>query len=115
MLGIIPGIMLAIFLLMYVPLIVIDGLGPIDAFTESFRLVVGSWWRTFGLLLIILILQLILTAIVDFLTLHSWSLYNVLRIVISILFYPLYCGFFIVVLHDLKLRKALQDKAIEHP
>lgn len=50
---IIPGIWFAIGSSMTAPVIAVEGLGPIAAIKRSFDLVKGSWWPTFGFLLLI--------------------------------------------------------------
>lgn len=51
-------IFLGIMFVYYIPLILFENNGPIQAIINSARLVWGSWWRTFTLLIICLMLPL---------------------------------------------------------
>ncbi len=50
---IVPGVWFAIGASMTAPVIAIEGLGPVGAIKRSFDLVKGSWWSTFGFLMLI--------------------------------------------------------------
>ena len=52
---IIPGIFLSISFCLFFYAIVVEGTGPWNALKRSKKLIKGSWWRTFGIVLIILI------------------------------------------------------------
>lgn len=64
---IVPGLILLTFWSVGAPAIVIEGIGPIDAFGRSWRLVRGNAWSVFGLLLliwlIVLVIQVVISAI----------------------------------------------------
>jgi hypothetical protein len=45
---IIPGIYVTILMLLVTPIIVIEGLGPVDSMKRSMELVKSDWWRCFG-------------------------------------------------------------------
>jgi hypothetical protein len=40
-----------------VPLLLAEGIGPIDALSRSWHLTRGSWWRTFGILVVAYLIQ----------------------------------------------------------
>jgi hypothetical protein len=64
---VIPGLILLTFWSVGAPAIVVEGVGPIDAFGRSWRLVRGEAWSVFGVLLltflIVLAVWAVLTAI----------------------------------------------------
>src|SRR5205085_9824388 len=43
------AVLIYIRLMVAVPAIIVEGLGPVQALQRSWRLVQGNWWRTFGL------------------------------------------------------------------
>jgi hypothetical protein len=53
---IVPGLILITFWSVGAPAIVVEGIGPIDAFGRSWRLVRGNAWPVFGALLIVLLI-----------------------------------------------------------
>lgn len=65
----IPGLILLTFWSVGAPAIVVEGIGPIDAFGRSWRLVRGNAWPVFGVLvvvfLIVVIVQAVLAAIAN--------------------------------------------------
>lgn len=64
---IVPGLILLTFWSLGAPSIVVEGLGPIEAFGRSWRLVRGDAWSVFGTLfvvfLIVLVINIVLMAI----------------------------------------------------
>jgi hypothetical protein len=56
MLLIIPGILIAIMLFAVVPLVMIEGRGPVEAIRRSRELASGAWGRIFGILLVMMII-----------------------------------------------------------
>jgi hypothetical protein len=56
---VIPGLILATFWSVGAPAIVVEGVGPIDAFGRSWRLVRGQAWPVFGALLLIWVIVLV--------------------------------------------------------
>jgi hypothetical protein len=53
---IIPGLILITFWSVGAPAIVVEGIGPVDAFGRSWRLVRGDAWAVFGTLLVVLLI-----------------------------------------------------------
>lgn len=53
---IVPGLILITFWSVGAPAIVVEGIGPIDAFGRSWRLVRGDAWSVFGALLVVLLI-----------------------------------------------------------
>lgn len=53
---IVPGLILLTFWSVGAPAIVVEGIGPIDAFGRSWRLVRGEAWSVFGVLLLVFLI-----------------------------------------------------------
>lgn len=118
---IIPGLILGISLMFGEFGIVLEGYGPIQALNRSHNLVWGHWWRTLGLLILMLVPVWVLLAIVSGLlgidagnsaelALTGRNLFEqgVLQMVFFALCAPFFYSILYVYYHDLKLRK--QDR-----
>jgi hypothetical protein len=57
---VIPGLILITFWSVGAPAIVVEGIGPIDAFGRSWRLVRGDAWSVFGTLLVVLLIVIVI-------------------------------------------------------
>jgi hypothetical protein len=125
---IIPGIILAVSLLLCYPTAMLDDKGPVSALTESHRLVWGNWWRTFVMLTVgIIILAVIYTIVAmvvgmiapfllvgggaDDLTLYAFVSVVLIFVFLSLLLTPFYISLGIAIYWDLKLRKDGGDLA----
>jgi len=64
---IVPGIILALMWWVYVPAIVVEGKGIIEAFGRSRELTRGRRWHILGLVIVLLILMIVVSLIVNFL------------------------------------------------
>lgn len=62
---IIPGIILAIMFSLVVPTIIIENTGALESLSRSRRLVAGRWLKTFGLLIVLYLIVVIVTALVS--------------------------------------------------
>jgi hypothetical protein len=60
LLFIVPGLILITFWSVGAPAIVVEGIGPIDAFGRSWRLVRGDAWAVFGTLLVVLLIVIVI-------------------------------------------------------
>jgi len=60
---VIPGLILLTFWSVGAPAIVVEGIGPIDAFGRSWQLVRGQAWPVFGALLVTFLIVLVIGAI----------------------------------------------------
>ncbi|HET7174519.1 MAG TPA: hypothetical protein VFK21_00790 [Gammaproteobacteria bacterium] len=115
---IVPGLILAISLMFAQFSVVLDSRGPIQALNRSHNLVWGHWWRTFGLLLLMVVPLWLVVAIASGLmgidtgssadmTVTGRGLFE--QGVVQMVFYALCSPFVYSVLyvyyHDLKLRK----------
>jgi hypothetical protein len=114
---VIPGIYLGVALSMVFPALLFERLGPGAAYSRSFSLVSGNWWRTFGTLLVTFLILVVLTAALGgglgallgaaapgdealaaiFLTL--------LNILLAIILYPIAASILTVLYYDLRVRK----------
>ncbi len=54
------GFWIGIRLVTSVPALLVEGIGPVRAMRRSWNLVRGSWWRTFGILIVTVILEIVL-------------------------------------------------------
>jgi hypothetical protein len=57
---VVPGLILITFWSVGAPAIVVEGIGPIDAFRRSWRLVRGDAWAVFGTLLVVLLIVIVI-------------------------------------------------------
>lgn len=62
---VIPGLILLTFWSVGAPAIVVEGIGPIDAFGRSWRLVRGSAWSVFGVLLVVFIIVVVIQGVLS--------------------------------------------------
>lgn len=115
---IIPYIIFTVLLIFYFPLIVVERLSPISAFSRSCKLTWGHWWRTAlvtGILYMVVPTLLVSLAwfisynlAAHFISLpHMILLHSILQGLISGLYIPFYCAVILVQMHDLMIRKML--------
>jgi hypothetical protein len=62
---IVPGLILLTFWSVGAPAIVVEGIGPIEAFGRSWRLVRGNAWSVFGALLLIFLIVLVIQFVIS--------------------------------------------------
>lgn len=62
---IVPGLFLLTFWSVGAPAIVVEGIGPLEAFGRSWRMVRGNAWSVFGVLLIIFLIVLVISFILS--------------------------------------------------
>jgi hypothetical protein len=62
---IIPGLILLTYWSVGAPAIVVEGAGPIAAFSRSWQLVRGDAWSVFGVLLVVFLIVFVVAAILD--------------------------------------------------
>jgi hypothetical protein len=115
---VVPGVVLLVSLMFWGFAIVLDGRGPVEALNMSHNLVWGRWWRTLGMLLLLLLPLFILEAAIGGLAGLSpdpgsgpWQTGRivfgqaVVDMFMRALFSPFIYSIFYVYYHDLKLRK----------
>jgi hypothetical protein len=57
---VVPGLILITFWSVGAPALVVEGIGPIDAFRRSWQLVRGDAWAVFGTLLVVLLIVIVI-------------------------------------------------------
>lgn len=57
---VVPGLILLTFWSVGAPAIVVEGIGPIDAFKRSWQLVRGDAWSVFGVLLVVFLIVIVI-------------------------------------------------------
>ena len=126
---VIPCLILMVSLALCFNIALLENKGPVDALTESHRLVWGNWWRTAAILtvgfiiifVIYLIAGLIIGVLTPLLVLGGGGTENLLLIsmisglligvLVSVLMTPFYISLAIAIYWDLKLRKDGGDLA----
>jgi hypothetical protein len=90
---IVPGLILMTIWAVIVPVIVIERSGVMDAFGRSRALVRGNGWQVFGVIVVLLLLQLIATEIVNAIvggaSDDSFAAYAIADLVVRVLVVPL--------------------------
>lgn len=126
MLLIIPGMILWISLAFYALCIVLEGDGVLESLRHSHRLVWGNWWRTAVIGSVVLVIYYLFSLAIEipFLVLDQVlfdpeasgvakivqpMLSGLGSILSAVITFPLMIAVFVVVFHDLKLRKEGQD------
>lgn len=114
---IVPGIVLTIMCAFVQPLIVIDDKGPIEAIHYSVRLVLGHWWRTFLTLTLGFAFFLVLIYAIELFAMDLWQVshpsgqvwvsYNLFRVVLCAVYYPLFVSLLLALQADLEVRHAI--------
>lgn len=95
----------------------LEGIGPLAALRRSWRLSDGHRWRIIGTIALLLVLQVVLTALLSFVLLVSFVTDQTLRLVLqqvvnllaAIAWAPVYWGTFAVLYYDLRVRKEAYD------
>ncbi len=125
MLFIIPGIGLSILLSLYFLLIVVENLGPIQAFKKSWALVSDHWFHTFFVIVIMSTVIATLSFLIKTGSQDLWVIAHpfgegvfhlgnrIIRIVSGTLFYGVFCSILLMLYHDLTLRFVLKQKSDE--
>lgn len=57
---VVPGLILMVSLMMYMPLLLFENKGALDSLTGSHKLVWGNWWRSSAILAVALILVMVI-------------------------------------------------------
>jgi Membrane domain of glycerophosphoryl diester phosphodiesterase len=111
-----PGIWLAVAWSVAFPVLLSEGLGGGKALGRSFRLVKGRWWSTFGTLIVMYLIVLVISLIVGGLlgtalvaSQDSEAVAGVLTTIIntvsSLITLPLYAAVLTILYYDLRVRK----------
>jgi hypothetical protein len=113
---IIPGAWLSVAWCLSFPALLSEGLGPVAALGRSYRLVKGRWWPTFGALLVMYLLVLVISGILGALlgavliaSVDNEAVAGVFSTIIntlsSLITLPLMASVLTVLYFDLRVRK----------
>jgi hypothetical protein len=80
---IVPGLILLTFWSVGAPAIVVEGIGPIDAFGRSWRLVRGDAWSVFAALLVVLLIVIVIGVVIGVIATPISNAATVVAITIS--------------------------------
>jgi hypothetical protein len=119
---IVPGLLLAVSLIQFLPAIVLDGKGPVESLGYSHKLVWGNWWRTATVYTIAFILMYVLMLVIGVLFGLAFAFTGfdpaatmlvdaASSLVSGFLVMPFFCALAFEVYHDLKMRKTGGDLA----
>lgn len=97
--------------------VTLERAGPIRGLARSWRLSEGNRWRVLGLLLLLIVLQIVLSLLLSTVFLLGFALDEVGQIVLqqivnllaSIAWAPIYWGTFAILYYDLRVRKEAFD------
>lgn len=113
---IVPGIWLAVAWSLSFPALLSERIGPFAALKRSFRLVKGRWWPTFGALLVMYLIIIVISGILGAIfgaTLIGSSgnealaatLYTLVNTLSSLITLPLIAAVVTVIYYDMRVRK----------
>ncbi len=99
-----PGVFIGVVLVFVAPLILLDDYSVIESFKYSWFLVWKSWWRTFS----VIVIPLVLSIFVSPYSYSSVSFFSLTRVVLNIiemaLINPLFFSLMLTMYYDSKLR-----------
>lgn len=111
---IIPGIYLAVKLSLTFPAVVVERVGPGTGIRRSFNLTRGNWWRIFGVIVVVFLIEAVINfAVISVLVPAVVSnasevavavLTTVLNIIVFAITYPLWASVLTVLYYDLRVR-----------
>ena len=112
---ILPGIWLSVAWSVSYPALMAEGLGPVAALGRSFKLVRGRWWPTFGALLVMYLIVLVISGILGVLLGAAFvaSLDNefaaavlttIINTLSSLITLPLFAAVLTIIYYDLRVR-----------
>lgn len=107
---VIPGVFVAIMLLFVAPLILFDNQGIIGAIIGSCSLVWKNWFRTFFIILPALLINVVISFIINVFTMQNFAVAFLLNLLLAVFYFPFFYSLVLVQFHDLKLRKVLAAK-----
>ena len=113
---ILPGIWLAVAWSVGFPAMLSEGLGPAAALGRSFRLVKGRWWPTFGAVLVMYLIVIVISGILGVLfgatlvastdnELLAAVLFTIVNTLSSLITLPLFAAVLTIIYFDLRVRK----------
>ena len=104
---VIPGIYLLVRFAFVSPAVVLERKGPGEALSRSAELVRGSWWRVFGIGLLVFILVAVANGVLGgvLVVLLSPRIANAVGVLVSILVQPFAMSALVLLYYDLRIRK----------
>jgi len=122
---IVPGIILLISLILFQLMVLLEDKGPLASLNASHKLVWGNWWRTFGLLLLALVIVMVMYFMVAFAAgitvailagndamLAAMITMALVIVLMQILVGPFFAALVLSIYYDLKLRRQGGDLAV---
>jgi hypothetical protein len=100
----VPGIIVLVFLAVSVPAFIIEGLGVTDSMSRSWKLVSGSWWHVFGVILVAAIIAGLINAILTAIGGHTFFGVWILSAIAQIITAPFVALVSVVLYVDLRAR-----------
>jgi Membrane domain of glycerophosphoryl diester phosphodiesterase len=112
---IVPGIWIGVKLSMLFPAVVFERKGPFSGIGRSWVLTRGNWWRTFGALLVVILISFVAQLVIgglaggilgaaDASELTTAIVLTLMNLIILSLTYPLWAAVTTVVYYDLRVR-----------
>jgi hypothetical protein len=99
------GTFLLVAFIVVQPLILLDNKGCFTALRDSYNLVWGSWWHVFAIVIPLMLLNYIISYVVQFTAVRGGWWYGALgSAIIATFFYPLLYSCILILFNDLKLR-----------
>jgi hypothetical protein len=113
---VIPGIWLAVKWSLSYPALLFEGVGPVKALGRSFELTKDRWWPTFGALLVMYLIVVVISSILGLLfgatliaSLENEALaaviYTIVNTLSSLITLPLFAAVLTIIYFDLRVRK----------
>lgn len=104
---IIPGIYVLVRLAFIDPVVVLERTGIGEALSRSWGLVRGSWWRAFGIGLLVFILTGLVEGVVGGILSFSFDprLGNAIGVIVGIIVQPFAVSALVLLYYDLRIRK----------
>jgi hypothetical protein len=109
----IPGLILSYYLSMTLPLVIVNNENPFYALRKSYELVKNHWWHTFDTLILAVLPFWIFNLLIYFalskISFEAMPFYrNILQLILWVIYYPYISSVFLLLFHDLKLRKGIK-------
>ena len=111
---IIPGIYMAVKLSVAFTAVVVERAGPGQSISRSFNLTRGNWWRVFGVVVVVFLIEAVINfaigsvlvpaVLTDASELTVAVLITILNIIIYAITYPLWASVLTVLYYDLRVR-----------
>jgi hypothetical protein len=111
---IIPGVYLGVKLSLTFPAVVVERVGPGTGIRRSFNLTRGNWWRIFGVIVVVFLIEAVISfALISVLVpavvtnaseVAVAVLTTVLNIIVYSITYPLWASVLTVLYYDLRVR-----------